>query len=69
MAFGWSLVMIQPGEAHNEMRGIFRKVLGKRAVTEFDTMIQEGARDFRKSLEGFSGDPEDKVAKYVLQTQ
>ena len=48
MSFGWSVVMIEPGEAHNEMRKIFRKVFGPRTVMEFDAMLDEGADGFRK---------------------
>ena len=59
MAFAWGLVMIKPGEAHNEMRKFFRQMFGPRTVTEFDTMLEEGADDFRKALSGFSGDPEN----------
>ncbi|KIM33229.1 hypothetical protein M408DRAFT_309401 [Serendipita vermifera MAFF 305830] len=65
MAFGWSLVLIQPGEAHNQMRTIFRKVLGQRTVTQFDTMLEEGASSFHDALSGFSGDPEPVVSSTI----
>jgi hypothetical protein len=54
--------MIAPGEAHNEMRKIFRKVLGPRTVMEFDTVLEEGGDGFRKALSGFSGDPEKIIS-------
>jgi hypothetical protein len=66
MGFGWGLVYLRPGDAHNEQRKIFNQVIGPRAVTVFDAMLQEGAGGFCKALRGFSGDPEEIVSKYVL---
>jgi len=57
MGFGWGLVYLLPGDTHNEQKKIFNQVIGPRAVTVFDTMLQEGADDFCKALRGFSGDP------------
>jgi hypothetical protein len=62
MGFGWGLAYLPPGDSHNEQRKIFNQVIGPRAVTVFDTMLQEGADDFCKSLRGFSGDPEDIIS-------
>jgi cytochrome P450 len=62
MQFGWSVVMTEPGEAHNEMRKLFRQVFGPRTIMEFDTMLEEGADDLCKALSGFSGDPEEVIS-------
>jgi hypothetical protein len=62
MGFGWGLAYLPPGDTHNEQKKIFNQVIGPRAVTVFDTMLQEGADELRKSLRGFSGDPEDIIS-------
>ena len=62
MGFGWGLAYLRPGDTHNEQRKIFNQVIGPRAVTVFDTMLQEGADELCKALHGFSGDPDDIIS-------
>lgn len=61
----WGLVYLRPGLVHNEQRKMFNQVLGPRAVTAFDAMLQEGAGEFAKALLGFSGDPEHVIHQYA----
>ena len=63
MSFGWPLVYLPQGNDVNEQRKIFHQVIGPRTVAAFDSMLNEGAEDFVKTLLGFSGDPEHIIAQ------
>jgi hypothetical protein len=40
MQFSWAVVQKNLGEAHNEMRKVFRKVIGPRSVADFDSLTE-----------------------------
>ncbi len=61
MDFGWSVVQQDLGESHNEVRKVFRKVIGPRSVSDFDSLTEAEAGALQNNLRGISGNPEQMV--------
>jgi hypothetical protein len=61
MEFAWAVVQRDLGEAHNEMRKVFRKVIGPRSVADFDSLTEGEAEILQKNLSSVSGDPEQTI--------
>ena len=57
MDFGWSLTQIQPSPGFYEQRKVFRKVIGPKAVQDYDQVIQKEAESLIRSLASFTGNP------------
>lgn len=65
MDFEWIVLQKSPGEEFNEMRKVFRKVIGAQAMPDFDALVEQEAASFAHQLTGFSGDPFAIVQEYV----
>ncbi|KIM33242.1 hypothetical protein M408DRAFT_151524 [Serendipita vermifera MAFF 305830] len=65
MDFEWSVVQQDLGDSHNEMRKVFRKVIGPRTVSDFDPLIEGEAETLQGNLFSFSGDPEQTLMNAV----
>lgn len=61
MEFAWAVVQKNLGEAHNEMRMVFRKVIGPRSVADFDSLTESEAEVLQKKLSSVSGNPEQTI--------
>jgi hypothetical protein len=63
MGFGWSILQMQPGHDFNEMRKIFRKVVGPQSINDYNRLIEGESENLVHRLKGFSGDPRSVVAR------
>jgi hypothetical protein len=54
---------MQPGHDFNEMRKIFRKVIGPQSINDYNRLIEGESESLVHRLKGFSGDPRSTVAQ------
>jgi hypothetical protein len=67
MGFEWSVLSTPPGPVHNELRKIFRRVIGAQSVKQYDYLIEQEAASYIQRIAGFSGDPHEITQEYVLR--